>query len=452
MQKAENEIQSSDCIVFQHNNITQARYSLTLQEKRVVLWLSSQVKPSDKDFHEHTVSIKEFCIIAGLKSKNMYKEIEKTTESLMSKVLKIRSLENNTLEQLSWLSYAKYVYDDGVIILRFDPALKKYLLELKDCFTQFSLEQALNFKSIYSVRMYEMFSQFISLGTVTFSLRELRERFDLKQEEYSAYKDLKRRMIERACSEINSKSTMRVRFIEIKVGRHVGFVQFFIEDRRKVTDVKSLLEDGQRLGVSMETMKILTDEFPEEAIRKGLLVLKNNNKEVKNPLLFLKKAIKESWQPFVKDGVSVFENENYTSIQTEISLLKEPDVCIRMRRRFLERDGIYEYKSWIQPLHFFVEGKVVVVIVKTKFTKDWLETKHASRFRDYADGMNVVFRLEGEDNTDIANGGRKSFENNEIKLSEPKVPVKVVAKKTKMKRVAPVNKKSLWQKMKGFWK
>ena len=210
-------------------------------------------------------------------------------------------------------------------------------------------------------------------------------------------------MIERACSEINSKSTMRVRFIEIKVGLHVGFVQFFIEDRRKVTDVKSLLEDGQRLGVSMETMKILTDEFPEEAIRKGLLVLKNNNKEVKNPLLFLKKAIKESWQPFVKDGVSVFENENYTSIQTEISLLKEPDVCIRMRRRFLERDGIYEYKSWIQPLHFFVEGKVVVVIVKTKFTKDWLETKHASRFRDYADGMNVVFRLEGEDNTDIAN-------------------------------------------------
>lgn len=453
MQSFENEIQSSDCIVFQHNNITQARYSLTLQEKRVVLWLSSQVKPSDKDFHEHTVSIKEFCVIAGLKSKNMYKEIEKTTESLMGKVLKIRSLEDNTLEQLSWLSYAKYIYDDGVIILRFDPALKKYLLELKDCFTQFSLEQALSFKSIYSVRMYEMFSQFISLGTVTFSLRELRERFDLKQEEYSSYKDLKRRMIERACSEINSKSTMQVRFIEIKVGRHVGFVQFFIEDSRNSKDVNvTLFEDGQQLGLSVEAMNRLMTEFPENLIQKGLLVLKNSKKEVKNPLLFVRKAIKEEWQPFFKAGELVSGTEHHISIQTEISLLKEPTVCIRIRMRFLELEGISAYKSWIRPLLFFVEGETIVALVKTKFIKDWLETNYARLFRDCADGMNVVFRLENEDKQEVVQEVRQSLKNKEAKRSEPKGTVKKINKKTKTKQEAPVKKKTLWQKIKSFWK
>lgn len=307
-----------------------------------------------------------------------------------------------------------------------------------------------------------------------FLLRELRERFDLKQEEYSSYKDLKRRMIERACSEINSKSTMQVHFIEIKVGRHVGFVQFFIEDQRNNKDVNvALFEEGQQLGLSVEAMKTLIAEFPEKLIQKGLLVLKNSKKAVKNPLLFVKKAIKEEWQPFCKSG-DVVSADEYFVVQTEISLLKEHDICIQIRRRFLEREGISEYKGWIQPLRFFMEGETVVVLVKTQFIKDWLETKNARIFRDYADGRKVVFRIEDEAVAPLVDKSLAQKSLRKTKAVEsvdvPVLPEEVVkdmrviseSKKKKSvhrkqvitpeKPLEIAKKKSLWERIIGFWR
>ncbi len=44
-------------VVFQHNNLIEARYSLTLQEKKIILWLTSQIQSDDKDFKKHTLTV-----------------------------------------------------------------------------------------------------------------------------------------------------------------------------------------------------------------------------------------------------------------------------------------------------------------------------------------------------------------------------------------------------------
>ncbi|MCU0825769.1 MAG: replication initiation protein [Leptospira sp.] len=66
-------------VVFQHNNLIEARYSLTLQEKKIILWLTSQIKPDDKDFKKHMLTVREFMNLMELKGHANYKELQKIT-------------------------------------------------------------------------------------------------------------------------------------------------------------------------------------------------------------------------------------------------------------------------------------------------------------------------------------------------------------------------------------
>ena len=53
-------------IAMQHNNLVEAKYSMTLQQKRIMIWLVSQIKPNDIDFKEHVLSIRELIEICQL--------------------------------------------------------------------------------------------------------------------------------------------------------------------------------------------------------------------------------------------------------------------------------------------------------------------------------------------------------------------------------------------------
>src|SRR5437764_10960353 len=66
-------------VVFQHNNLIEARYSLTLQEKKIILWLTSQIQTDDKDFKKHTLTVKDFMNLIGLTGNANYKELQKIT-------------------------------------------------------------------------------------------------------------------------------------------------------------------------------------------------------------------------------------------------------------------------------------------------------------------------------------------------------------------------------------
>ena len=80
----------SSVVVFQHNDLVEARYSLTLQEKRLILWLISKIHPDEEDFKKHKLSVQEFMKLVELKGNANYKELQKITLGLMKKVLVIK--------------------------------------------------------------------------------------------------------------------------------------------------------------------------------------------------------------------------------------------------------------------------------------------------------------------------------------------------------------------------
>ena len=160
-------------LVTKHNKLIQARYALSLQEKRLILWLVSAIRPGDTDFHSYRVSVRTLAELLGLeKNKNIYAQVAAVTRRLMRRVIEIETLDEQHLLQIHWLSSAEYHRGQGSVELCFDPKLKPYLLHLKDQFTSIALHYAIQLKSLYAIRLYELLKQYQRLKQRTLAVAE----------------------------------------------------------------------------------------------------------------------------------------------------------------------------------------------------------------------------------------------------------------------------------------
>ena len=465
-------------LIVQHNDLIGARQNLTLQEKRIMLWLSSQVRSNDEDFKEHELSIKDFCKIVGVQNEGMYTRLASITKGLMKRVVEVQSINGSDviLEQFALLSYAKYQKSCGTVVLSFHPQMKKFLLNLQKNFTKTSLSVSLSFSSLYSLRVYELFKKDTFMQMKSFSVLELRDLLCIKDGKYKQYKDFKKRVIESSINEINEKSDIVVDWVEVKTGRKVTSIRCSINVKEQCCDVLPDLSAFHTFKISDHSLNQMRKEFSDDAVSQGLLSLKTYKGKVKNPVLFLKKAIKEGWQPFDDKNQQEQSKELSDEIHRGIALLDESQLCIQIRKLFLEREGEAEYKSWIQPLSLFVEGESIVVVAKNRFSQDWLEANYAKQFSDYSEGRRVAFRL---DDQEVLPAVKKSQVKKNLRqanaVERADVPIvseeaigkmirtisaskkkKTAHQKQEIKQEPPavevVKKKSLWERITSFWK
>ncbi|MFO0089323.1 MAG: replication initiation protein [bacterium] len=297
-------------VVFQHNNLIEANYKLSLQEKRVILWLISQIKPNDEDFKEHILKIDEFIKIAGLSGESCYKEIKKITFKLIGNVLRIRNLDKNGETQVSWLSSANYMDDEGRVSLRFDPAMKPFLIELKNHFTAIELSDLMQFNSVYSMRIYELLKQYENIGERTIEIATIRKYCGI-QNKLNQYKEFKERVLLMAQRELNAKSDISFTFEEIKTVRKITSIRFIISKNANKTSITQQTQQPKRLppiffmleefGISKKIIYRILKENEELAIVNAINAVDIQIKKgkVRNPKAMLLTAIKEKWHPDV---------------------------------------------------------------------------------------------------------------------------------------------------------
>lgn len=215
-------------LVVKHNDLIQARYNLSLNEQRIILYSVSKLDRDKKDFEVIRVKISELIDLLDTTEKR-YTEFKLIAENLISKTLIIKK-ENSELIT-SWLSSMEYLENEGIIELEFSKKLIPYLLQLKERFTRYELKNILNLKNKHSIRIYELMKQYENIGEREILLEELRKYLGIEENEYLRFGNFENRVLKTTKEEINKYTDINIDYEKIKTGRRITSILFTIKSK-----------------------------------------------------------------------------------------------------------------------------------------------------------------------------------------------------------------------------
>jgi len=213
-------------IATQDNELIEACYSMSLNEKRLLLLVVSKVNsfdfPNSSDTREFTITAQEWTEVFG--GGNTYRIMKQASIDLMSRTFFLHKKTGHT-KHLSWLMEADYYDNMGRVSVVFTPKVYARLTGLFHQFTQVNLLCMSQLRSIHSVRLYELLNQFRSTGYRIIALNDFRFAMDCldKHELTSA---LKRYVLMPAIKELNKKSDLKVDVNMKRDGRNITHFEF----------------------------------------------------------------------------------------------------------------------------------------------------------------------------------------------------------------------------------
>jgi len=249
---------SADNLITKSNQLIEAAYKLNEIEQKIILTLISLVQPNDKEFQSYTFTIKDFIKLIGGNSNTRYRELEEITRNMLAKIYEIRFEER--LVQVQWLSQADYNYKKGTIELTLHKFLTPYLLELKKEFTSYHLKNVSKLKGHYSIRIYELLKQYERLQERTLTMEDLRHKLGATSI-YPAYGNFKQRVILPSQKQINKKSDITFEFQEIKQGRAVKEIKFFIKTKDSIIQPLPIPISHSSQNAVLDTEELENDLF-----------------------------------------------------------------------------------------------------------------------------------------------------------------------------------------------
>ena len=315
--------ETSEFVVL-HNNLVEARYRLTLQEKRIVLWLASQVTPFDEDFKEHSLSIKDFSDLINTQGENLYTRLQSITRRLMQRIITIRPIGEKRLIQVAWLGAADYKIDKGIISLSFHPHLKPFFLQLKRNFTKINIVDVMGLKSIYSIRIYELLKQKEFVGMRIITIDEIRDYCGISKEKYKQINDLIRKVLEVSKLDINDKTDIEITYSMIKEGRKYVSVSFDVKNKKTIKKFSESLKNVKTKIKKCEICNNLTENdkcdicLDQSRSSDVLCVVENT----KNLILFEKANVFNGKYHVLEGLISPLEGVNPEDIPSVIQTIK----------------------------------------------------------------------------------------------------------------------------------
>lgn len=232
--------------------IQRSRFSLSAQQQKIVLFIISQIEPYDEEFKIYEFKITEFCRVCGIEPKgDIYSLLKNQIKAISDKSLWIE-LESGEETLVRWIEKPYIDKKSGIIKIKLDEEMKPYLLQLKERFTEYDLIYTLNFKSKYSIRLYEYLKSIhykkLQPYNQTISIDKFQKMLDST---YEDFKDFHTRVLKPAQKEINTYSDILFNYELIKEGRKVVAIVIDIETKETV----------ERMRITGENERLLEERY-----------------------------------------------------------------------------------------------------------------------------------------------------------------------------------------------
>ncbi|MFQ1042884.1 replication initiation protein, partial [Gilliamella sp. CG16] len=148
----------NDLIVYKDNYLVEASYKLTLMEQRLMLYCISKLNPQ-KPQQKQKIVVEDFIKqFPDIQSNNAYAQIKKSIDALGERWIKVK--DPKYIEEFRWIQSKKYFNNTGTAVIEFSNSVMPYLCQLEKQFTNYLLRNISAFKRTYSIRLYELLTQY----------------------------------------------------------------------------------------------------------------------------------------------------------------------------------------------------------------------------------------------------------------------------------------------------
>jgi len=221
----------SNLTIYKDNYLIEASYKLTLVEQRLMIYCISRLNP-DKPQRELTILVEDFIKqFPDMSKKHAYAQIKQAIDSIGERWIKVKDPKRT--KEFRWISSKEYYHDHGSAAISFSTDVMPYLCQLEKQFTKYQLRNISAFKRVYSIRLYELLTQYRTLKSRIVSVLDLRIALKL-DDKFPEWFEFKRNVIDSSIKEVNEKSDLSIQYELIKKGRSIDSIKFSIKEKSKI--------------------------------------------------------------------------------------------------------------------------------------------------------------------------------------------------------------------------
>jgi|TARA_R110002049_G_C9167982_1_gene561633 plasmid replication initiation protein len=250
-------------LVVKDNALIEASHSLNLVPQRLIVLAIIEAREQGTMIKAGGILkikasdyVKTFNV--GTKSGAAYQALKSAADELLGATFKWRSKDENGKQEINVSQFVQrvtYVEDAAHIKIMFSHDIMPLITRLDKRYTEYDLIQISDLKSIYSLRVFEMFMQWIgNRNPPAIKLEDFRERLGLADNQYETMSDFKKRVLNPSLAEINLKTNIEASYEQEKEGvKIVGFrliSKYKKPIKNKVIDAKKEVKSEEKTQIS----------------------------------------------------------------------------------------------------------------------------------------------------------------------------------------------------------
>ena len=229
---------SNELTISKANSFVEASYQMTLDEMRV-LSLTLGVFDPLNPVRGFEFTVTEFCQhFPDVNPDIAYTQVQKAILKIAKRDMVLRD-DEKMFVAVPFVKKRVYFKTEGRFYIEFHEDLIPYIANLKARYTKYELVNIGAFTSTHTIRLYELCSQYKTVGKREIKIDDLKDWLQVKGK-YDLYADFRKRVIEPSVNEINKKSDLLISVEPVKRGRSIIALTFTIKSKKSA--VKSELK------------------------------------------------------------------------------------------------------------------------------------------------------------------------------------------------------------------
>lgn len=296
-------------LIVKSNALIEASYKFDQCEQRLVLLAINTAREQKTIITESTpitIFASDYAKMFDTTRQASYLALKNAVESIFFRYVTIYDFSESGQElkkiHTRWVQDITYFDDQGYVELTFARLIIPFISRLESRFTSYDMCQTAKLSSKYATRLYELISQWRSVGSFNTSITDFREKMGLDENEYKAISHLKKNVLDLAVLQINAHTDIKISYEQHKKGRMISGFSFKFKQK---TQPKTVQADDKSKNLTEKQLDMFAEKlaqcakFQAEYIADVGATTEQYAQQIKQKLKQPKNV--QQWLPYLKE-------------------------------------------------------------------------------------------------------------------------------------------------------